>query len=70
MRFCNDKRFYVLRVLTREGNPHPFLEAMQIIHAWTANFDYENLDQVIEAMTACNAFEKSRVQYKLLSPVK
>ena len=59
-----------LRVLTREGNPHPFLEAMQFIHAWTASFDYENLDQVIESMAACNAFEKSRVQYKLLSPAK
>jgi hypothetical protein len=59
-----------LRVLTREGNPHPFLEAMQFIHAWTASFDYENLDQVIASMAACNAFEKSRVQYKLLSPVK
>ena len=59
-----------LRVLTREGNPQSFLEAVQFIHAWTAGFDYENLDLVIEKMAACNAFEKSRVQYKLLSPVK
>ena len=58
-----------LRVLTREGNPRPFLDAMQSVHAWTSGFNYENLDQVIEAMAACNAFEKSRTQYKLLFPV-
>ncbi|MFT4102567.1 MAG: Fic family protein [Burkholderiaceae bacterium] len=57
-----------LRVLTREGDPKPFLDAMQWIHEWTAAFDYENLDQVIADMRACNAFEKSRVQYKLLLP--
>lgn len=57
-----------LRVLTREGNPAPFLDAMQHIHAWTAAFDYEDIDQVIADMKACNAFEKSRVQYTLLFP--
>lgn len=57
-----------LRVLTRESNPRPFLDAMQKIHEWTATFDYEDLDKVIAKMTACNAFEKSRVQYQLLLP--
>ena len=57
-----------LRVLTREGNPQPFLGAMQHIHEWTAAFHYENLDKAIEDMKACNAFEKSRTQYKLLLP--
>lgn len=59
-----------LRVLTRDGNPRPFLDAMQRIHAWTAAFDYGDLDQVIAAMKACNAFEKSRVQFKLLFPAR
>jgi hypothetical protein len=59
-----------LRVLTREGNPTPFLDAMQWIHHWTASFDYENIDVVISTMQACNAFEKSRVQRKLLTPQK
>jgi len=59
-----------LRVLTREGNPRPFLDAMQKIHEWTAAFDYEDLDRVIARMAACNAFEKSRIQYKLLFPQK
>lgn len=57
-----------LRVLTREGDSTPFLDAMQRIHVWTAAFDYEDLDRVIEEMKACNAFEKSRLQYKLLFP--
>jgi len=57
-----------LRVLTRDGITKPYLDAMQWIHRWTATFDYENLDKVIADMRACNAFEKSRVQYKLLFP--
>ena len=59
-----------LRVLTREGDPRPYLDAMQWIHGWTAAFDYENLDRAIAEMRACNAFEKSRVQYKLSWPPK
>ena len=59
-----------LRVLTREGNPSPFLDAMQWICQWTADFDYEDLDKVITDMQLCNAFEKSRLQHKLLSPPK
>lgn len=57
-----------LRVLTREGDPGPFLDAMQWIHGWTAVFDYEDLDKTIADMQACHAFEKSRVQYKLRVP--
>lgn len=57
-----------LRVLTRQGDPVPFVQAMQHIAAWTAAFNYDDLDQVLAQMAACNAFEKSRVQYKLLFP--
>jgi hypothetical protein len=57
-----------LRVLTREGNPQPFLVAMQHIHRWTAAFAYDDLDKAIEDMKACHAFERSRTQYKLLFP--
>ncbi len=57
-----------LRVLTRTGRAKPFLDAMQKIHVWTAAFDYEDLDAVIALMEGCHAFEKSRVQYKLLTP--
>ncbi len=57
-----------LRVLTRNGDPAPFIAAMLKVHQWTAAFDYEDLDRVIDEMRTCNAFEKSRVQFKLLSP--
>lgn len=57
-----------LRVLTRDGEPQPFLQAMQEIHAWTAAFDYEDIDAVIALMQQCHAFEKSRIQFKLLEP--
>jgi hypothetical protein len=53
--------------LTHDENSH-LLEAMQRIHEWTAAFDYENLDKVIADIQQCNAFEKSRGQYRLLSP--
>ncbi len=57
-----------LRVLSREGEPRPFLRAMRYVHAWTAAFRYEDIDQVIGEMQACNAFERSLVQHKLLQP--
>jgi len=57
-----------LRVLSRTGRPAPFLEAMQKIHRWTAAFDYEDLDQTLAAMTACNAFERSLGAHRLLFP--
>ena len=57
-----------LRVLTREHEPTPFISAMQKIQAWTAAFDFQNLDQAIEAMKSCNAFERSRVQFQLRTP--
>ena len=57
-----------LRVLTRAGDPKPFIDAMQWIHEWTTAFDYEDLDKAIADMQACNAFERSRVQHKLLLP--
>ena len=57
-----------LRNLTRNADPVPYLNAMQRIHAWTAAFDYEDLDRVIAMMTRCNAFERSPVQHRLLLP--
>ncbi len=63
-----DEYLDCLRVLTREGQPRPFLDAMQKIHEWTAAFDYEDLDKVIADMKACNAFEKSRTFHRLLLP--
>lgn len=57
-----------LRVLSRQGNPAPFIAAMQKIQAWSAAFSYDSLDDTIAVMKACNAFERSLVQHKLLLP--
>ncbi len=59
-----------LRLLTREGQAAPFISAMQKLQQWTAGFQYDDLDDVIGGMTACNAFERSRTQFKLLPPFK
>lgn len=63
-----DEYLDCLRVLTREGDPAPFLDAMHKAHEWTAAFDYEDINKVIADMKACNAFEKSLVRHKLLTP--
>ncbi|MDO8958852.1 MAG: Fic family protein [Rhodocyclaceae bacterium] len=57
-----------LRVLTRDGDPDGFIRYMSKLRQWSAGFDYENLDAVVAAMKSCNAFERSRVQFKLLAP--
>ncbi len=57
-----------LRQLTRHGDPGPFLKAMTHIQQWTAGFDYQVLDTVIDRMKTCNAFERSLNQHKLLMP--
>jgi len=59
-----------LRALTRDGNPTPFVAAMQKIQGWTAGFNYSDLDAVIAHMKACNAFERSRVQFELITPTQ
>ena len=57
-----------LRVLTREGDPVPYVSAMQKIQRRTASFDYEDIDQIIADLQLCNAFETSLVKFKLLNP--
>lgn len=57
-----------LRALTRDGNPKLFVKAIFDAQQWTAAFNFEDTDEVILAMQKCNAFEKSLVNYKLLTP--
>lgn len=57
-----------LRVLSRQVDPKPFLDAMQWIHEWSAAFDYEDLDETIAAMAQCSAFERSPAKFKLRFP--
>jgi Fic family protein len=58
-----------LRALSRQGDTAPFLAAMQKIHRWTAAFRFQDLDDTIAEMAKCNAFERSPVQFKLLTPL-
>jgi len=63
-----DEYLDCLRALSREGNPGPFVSAMERIQAWSAGFKYDELASVIEKMKQCNAFERSLVQHRLLNP--
>lgn len=55
-----------LRKLTRQGDADGFIRYMGWLQQWSAGFDYGNLDGVIAEMKTCNAFERSRVEYRLL----
>ncbi len=57
-----------LRVLTREGDPMPFIRAMTHIQNWTSSFAYDDLDEVLASMDACNAFELSLNTHRLEFP--
>lgn len=57
-----------LRALSRQGDATAFIAAMQKIHRWTAAFSYHDIDATIARMASCNAFERSPVQFKLLTP--
>ena len=57
-----------LRALSRQADAAPFMAAMQKIHRWTAAFNYQDLDDTIAQMAACNAFERSPAQFKLITP--
>lgn len=57
-----------LRELTRAGRTDPYLDAMTNIQRWTAAFDYQDLDQTINVMRECNAFERSLTTHELKWP--
>ncbi len=57
-----------LRKLTRQADADGFIRYMAWLQQWSAGFGYENLDGVIEEMKARNAFERSRVEFRLLPP--
>jgi len=57
-----------LRQLTRQSDPVGFVSYMEKLHRWSAGFDYESLDPLLEKVKACNAFEESRIDFKLGFP--
>lgn len=56
-----------LRKRTRQADADGFIRYMAGLQQWSAGFDYGNLDGVIEEMKGCNAFERSRVEFRLLA---
>ena len=59
-----------LRLLTRSGEPKPYVDFMVRMHKWSAAFSYNDLDAVISAMRLCNAMQESPIRYQLLFPTQ
>ena len=55
------------RVLTRGNDPVGFVRSLAKMARWCAQFDYSNLDALIETLRATNALEESPAQYRLLN---
>ncbi len=56
-----------VRKLTREGEPVDFVRCLAKMARWCAQFDYANLDTLIEQLKKTNALEESPVQFLLLN---
>jgi hypothetical protein len=57
-----------LRILSREGNPAPFIESMCAAQSWTAAFSYSDLPDVVDGMKKCDAFDENSRARVLLMP--
>lgn len=55
------------RVLTRNNEPEGFVASLAKMARWCTQFDYENLNALIEALRRTNALEESPMRYKLLN---
>jgi fido (protein-threonine AMPylation protein) len=53
------------RSLTRNNTPESFVHSLSKMAKWCSQFDYRDLDMLIEALKATNALEESPVQYQL-----
>jgi hypothetical protein len=53
------------RLLTRTNEPSPFVRCLEKMARWCVQFDFSDLDQLIEQIRATNALEESPIQYRL-----
>ncbi|WP_204374800.1 Fic family protein [Ferrovum sp. JA12] len=60
--------FLPLKALSRNADPVPFLRSMTRAQAWSAAFNYSNLQTTWKRMAACNAFADDITRNKLLYP--
>jgi Fic family protein len=56
-----------LRKLTRDNEPADYARSLSKMARWCAQFDYRDLDGVIENLKKTNAMEESPAQYQLLN---
>ncbi|MFM0554503.1 Fic family protein [Paraburkholderia sediminicola] len=56
-----------LRKLTRDNEPADYVRSLAKMARWCAQFDYRDLDGVIENLKKTNAMEESPTQYQLLN---
>lgn len=57
-----------LKALPRNIDPVPLLRSMARVQAWSAAFDYSNLQNIWKQMAACNTFADDITRHKLLHP--
>jgi hypothetical protein len=55
------------RALTRANDPVGFVRSLAKMVRWTSQFDYSNLDTLIEVLRKTNALEESPAQFRLLN---
>jgi Fic/DOC family len=54
-----------LRKLTQENEPADFVRSLAEMARWCAQFDYSNLDMVIENLKKTHAMEESPARFQL-----
>ena len=55
------------RVLTRQNDASGFVRSLAKMARWGNQFDYNSLDELIEALRKTNALEESPAQYRLIN---
>lgn len=55
------------RALTHGNDPRGFVRSIVKMARWTSQFDYSNLDMLIQSLRASNALEESPTQFRLLN---
>lgn len=55
------------RALTRGNTPDGFVNSLVKMARWSSQFDYSNLDAIIDAIRKTNALEESPAQFRLLN---
>jgi hypothetical protein len=55
------------RALTRKNEPEGFVQALAKMARWSSQFDFQNLDQLIEEVRKTNALEESPAEFHLFN---